>query len=399
MADTSYRDWPFLEDRHRAYANRLQHWCGETLNTAAHDHATVDPVCQGLVAQLGTAGWLQTAVPPDGKLFDFRLLCLTREILAQHDGLADFAFVMQGLGTAAITVFGTQAQKQRWLPPVRAGKAIAALAMTEPQSGSDVAAVATAARSDGDGWVLDGTKTYISNAGIADHYLVLARSDGPGAKGLSLFMVEAGNPGLRVSERQAVIAPHPLGALQFEDCRVPGDALIGARGDGFKAVMTVLDRFRPSVAAAALGMARRALDATLAWTGERALFGTTLGEMPTTQTYLAEMATEIDAAALLVYRAAWAADTSAGRITREASIAKLYGTEAAQRVVDRAVQLHGGAGVIVGSVVEQLYREVRALRIYEGASEVQRLIIAGQTRAAYVTQQADRTTDETADAP
>ena len=383
MADRSYLDWPFLDDRHRAHAATLAAWCADKLSDIEHSRDRIDATCTELVRRLGGDGWLTIPVPEIGKPFDFRMLCLTREILARYDGLADFACIMQGLGTAAITLFGTEEQQQRVLPAAREGRAIAALAMTEPHSGSDVAALATTAVPDSNGWRLDGTKTYISNAGLADHYLVLARSDGPGSKGLSLFLVDASVPGLSVTERQEVIAPHPLGTVKFDACRVPTDALIGARGSGFKAVMTVLDRFRPSVGAAALGFARRALDETLAWSEGRAMFGTTLAEMPTTQTYLAEMATEIDAAALLVYRAAWAADTTAGRITREAAMAKLYATEAAQGIVDKAVQLHGGAGVVMGSVVERLYREVRALRIYEGASEVQRLIIAGQVRATH----------------
>jgi acyl-CoA dehydrogenase len=382
MADTSFLDWPFLDPAHRVHAAALERWCASELAGIVHSEDGVDATCVGLVRRLGAAGWLAIAVPEQGPV-DIRALCLSREILARHDGLADFAFVMQGLGTAAVALFGSDAQKARILPPARTGRAVAALAMTEPQSGSDVAAIAMRATADGDGWLLDGSKTYISNTGIADHYLVLARSDGPGSRGLSLFLVPANAPGLAVGARQQVIAPHPLGTLVFSGCRLPSDALVGARGAGFKAVMTVLDRFRPSVGAAALGFARRAFDEALAWSEGRALFGTTLAEMPTTQTYLAEMALEIDAAALLVYRAAWAADTRPGRITREASMAKLYATEAAQRVVDKAVQLHGGAGVVVGSVVERLYREVRALRIYEGASEVQRLIIAGQARAAF----------------
>lgn len=383
MADRSYLGWPFLTDAHRAHAAALEEWCVRGLAGIGHDRELVDETCVGLVRRLGEAGWLAVAVPEAGAAFDVRALCLTREILARHDGLADFAFIMQGLGTAAVALFGSEAQQRRTLAPARAGQSIAALAMTEPQSGSDVAAVTTTAVPDGDGWVIDGEKTYISNAGIADHYLVLARSDGPGARGLSLFLVPADAPGLSVSARQQVIAPHPLGTLVFAGCRVGSDALVGPRGGGFKAIMTVLDRFRPSVGAAALGFARCAFDQALGWSEGRALFGTTLAEMPTTQTYLAEMATEIDAAALLVYRAAWAADTQSGRTTREASMAKLFATEAAQRIVDQAVQLHGGAGVIVGAVVERLYREVRALRIYEGASEVQRLIIAGQARAAF----------------
>ncbi|MEZ5670828.1 MAG: acyl-CoA dehydrogenase family protein [Alphaproteobacteria bacterium] len=383
MADRSFLDWPFLTDAHRALADRLESWCAARLARFGHGEATVDADCRALVAALGEAGWLGIPVPDDGKPLDVRALCLARETLARHHGLADFALVMQGLGTAALAAFGSPAQRARILPPVREGRAIAALAMTEPQSGSDVAAVATAAVEDAGGWVLDGEKTLISNAGIADHYLVLARSDGPGTRGLSLFVAPADAPGLTVAERQQAIAPHPLGRLAFDGCRLPADALVGPRGGGFKAVMTVLDRFRPSVGAAALGFARRALDEALAWSERRPMFGTTLADMPVTQAALADMALDIDAAALLVYRAAWRADTVDGRNTREASMAKLFATEAAQRVVDAAVQMHGGSGVVLGSVVERLYREVRALRIYEGASEVQRQIVGAQTRAAF----------------
>lgn len=383
MPDASFLDWPFLDDAHRAHAAALERWCGTGLAGIAHAESSVDATCTELVRKLGDAGWLGVAVPEPGAAIDVRALCLSREILARHDGLADFAFVMQGLGTAAVALFGSAEQQRQVLPPARAGRTIAALAMTEPQSGSDVAAIATTATAEGGDWVLDGAKTYISNAGIADHYLVLARSDGEGTRGLSLFLVPADAPGLSVSARQQVMAPHPLGSLAFAGCHVPAEALVGPRGGGFKALMTVLDRFRPSVGAAALGFARRAFDEALAWSEDRRMFGTTLAEMPATQGYLAEMATGIDTAALLVYRAAWAADTRSDRITREASMAKLHATETAQRVVDLAVQLHGGAGVVVGSVVERLYREVRALRIYEGASEVQRLIIAGQARAAF----------------
>ena len=306
-----------------------------------------------------------------------RSLALVRETLARHDGLADFAFAMQGLGAGPISLFGKDAQRAAWLPKTRAGKAIAAFALTEPASGSDVANIATSARRDGDAYVLDGEKTWISNGGIADVYVVFARTgEAPGARGLSAFIVEGGNPGLTVAERIAVIAPHPLARLKFENCRVPAEALIGKPGEGFKVAMATLDVFRTTVGAAALGFARRALAETVARVRKRQLFGAPMAELQMVQGHLADMAVELDAAALLVYRAAWTKDAGAARVTREAAMAKLYATEAAQRIIDAAVQLHGGDGVRAGHPVETLYREIRALRIYEGASDVQKIIIA-----------------------
>jgi acyl-CoA dehydrogenase len=382
VGDRSYLGWPFFEERHRALAAKAEDWAAATIPGLV-DHADVDGTCRRLVAALGAAGVLDYSAPADGR-FDVRALCLLREILARHNGLADFAFAMQGLGTGAITLAGSDAVKARFLPPVRAGKAIAAFALTEPEAGSDVAQIALAATPAGNDAVrLDGEKTWISNGGIADSYVVFARTgEAPGARGLSAFVVPADTRGLAVAERLETVAPHPLARLRFDDCRVPLANRLGAGGDGFKIAMATLDIFRPSVGAAALGFARRALDATLARVRSRKLFGAPLADMQLTQTALAEMATDIDAAALLVYRAAWTRDSGAPRITREAAMAKMVATENAQAVIDRAVQLHGGEGVRAGSVPETLYREIRALRIYEGATEVQKLIIARQLLSA-----------------
>ncbi len=378
MADRSYLDWPFLEPRHRDLAERLEGWCGRHLPVG---HADVDAACRGLVTELGAGGWLSHTAPGPAGGFDVRTLCLIRETLARHDGLADFAFAMQGLGMGAVSLFGTEAQRA-WLAETTAGRAIAAFALTEPDSGSDVAATATTAREDAGGWVLDGEKTWISNGGIADVYTVFARTgEAPGAKGLSAFLVPADTPGLEVVARLEVSAPHPLAHLRFSGLRLPAEARIGEGGAGFRIAMSVLDVFRATVGAAALGFARRALDAALERVRARRLFGAPMGDLQLVQAHLAEMGLEVDAAALLVYRAAWTRDMGAPRITREAAMAKLYATEAAQRVVDQAVQLHGGDGVKQGTVVESLYREVRALRIYEGASDVQKIVIARQLLA------------------
>jgi acyl-CoA dehydrogenase len=332
------------------------------------------------VARLGRDGWLKpTAVDTanPGPL-DVRALCITRETLARHDGLADFAFAMQGLGTGAISLFGSQEQKQ-WLKKTRAGEAIPAFALSEPRSGSDVANMEMTAARDGDGYVLTGEKTWISNGGIADLYIVFARTgEAPGARGLSAFLVPADSPGLTVAERIEVIAPHPLARLSFEGVRVPSSALIGKPGDGFRIAMSVLDVFRSTVGAAALGFARRALDESLKRAAERKLFGAPMAELQMVQGHIADMALDIDAAALLVYRAAWTKDMGAPRVTREAAMAKLFATDKAQEVIDKAVQLHGGDGVRKGHIVESLYREIRALRIYEGASDVQKVVIARQ---------------------
>lgn len=372
MVDRSFLDWPFFEDRHRELANALEEWAAANLPV---DHSDVDAACRGLVAALGQAGWLRhTGAAPD-----LRSLCLIRETLARHDGLADFAFAMQGLGTGPITLFGTDEQKA-WLDRTRAGKAISAFALTEPRSGSDVANSEMTAQRDGDSYILSGEKTWISNGGIADVYTLFARTgEASGAKGLSAFVVTPDLPGFSIAERLDTIAPHPLATLRFDNVRVPASALIGSPGEGFRIAMSVLDVFRPTVAAAALGFARRALDAALQRVTERHVQGAPLANLQMVQGHIADMALEVDAAALLVYRAAWLRDSGAPRNTREAAMAKLYSTEAAQRVIDTAVQLHGGEGVRSGGVVETLYREIRALRIYEGASDVQRVVIARQT--------------------
>ncbi|MBL4917047.1 acyl-CoA dehydrogenase family protein [Szabonella alba] len=373
MADETFLDWPFFEPRHREMRAALEEWCAANLPV---DHGDVDAACRGLVAALGAAGVLRHSGAGEGERLDVRSLCLIRETLARHDGLADFAFAMQGLGMGAISLLGTPAQRA-WLDRTRAGTAISGFALTEPGSGSDVAATATVAERVPGGWRITGEKTYISNGGIADLYVVFARTgEAPGARGLSAFLMPADVPGLEVVERIGVIAPHPLAHLRFNGVVLPDTALIGQPGEGFKIAMSVLDVFRSTVGAAALGFARRALDEALARVQARQIGGQPLAAQQMVQGHLADMALEIDASALLVYRAAWVKDQGAARVTREAAMAKLHATEAAQRVIDMAVQLHGGDGVRQGFVVESLYREIRALRIYEGASDVQRIVIA-----------------------
>ncbi|WP_135450255.1 acyl-CoA dehydrogenase family protein [Tabrizicola caldifontis] len=373
MSDRSFLDWPFFESRHRDLAARLEDWCAGYLPV---DHGDVDAACRALVVALGQGGWLRHSGAGEGERLDVRTLCLIRETLARHDGLADFAFAMQGLGMGAVSLFGTPSQRA-WLEQTREGRAISGFALTEPGSGSDVAATATTATRVQGGWLIEGEKTWISNGGIADVYVLFARTgEAPGARGLSAFLMPVDTPGLEVVERLEVIAPHPLATLRMRGMVLPEDALIGAPGEGFKLAMSVLDVFRPTVGAAALGFARRALDEALARVRARRIQGQALAELQMVQGHLADMALKIDAAALLVYRAAWVKDMGAARVTREAAMAKLYATEAAQEVIDMAVQLHGGDGVRYGSVVESLYREIRALRIYEGASDVQRVVIA-----------------------
>ncbi len=390
MSDQSYLEWPFLEDSHRALARDIRTWSEREIAPLAEeepaDRAGLDALMRELVNRLAAGGWLQYTVPaPWGgraRTLDVRALCLIRETLAFHSGIADLAFVMQGLGTGPISLFGSEDMRRRYLPDVAAGRRIAAFALSEPQSGSDVAAMTTAARQDGGDYVIDGEKTLISNGGLADQYVVFARTgEAPGARGLSAFVVDADAPGFSVIEHFDIIAPHPLARLGFENCRVPASQMLGEPGDGFKVAMASLDVFRPTVGGAALGFARRACDEALAHAQARRSFGKPLAEHQLIQAKIADMALRIDAAALLVCRAAWARDTRPGRVTREAAMAKLYATESAQEVVDEAVQIFGGMGVVVGSTVERLYREVRALRIYEGASEIQRLIIAGQALA------------------
>ena len=377
MHDTTFLDWPFFDARHRALHGELAAWCASHL---AHvDHTDVDTSCRKLVRALGDAGWLKHSAPDPAQAnakLDVRTLALIRETLARHDGLADFAFAMQGLGAGPISLFGTPAQKAAWLPKTRAGQAISAFALTEPASGSDVANLTTSARRDANSYVIDGEKTWISNGGIADVYVVFARTSPGGAKGLSAFIVPADTPGLDIAERLHVMAPHPLARLTFNNCRVPADAIIGGEGDGFRIAMGNLDVFRSTVGGAALGFARKALGLSLKRTQERQLFGAPLSDLQMVQGHLADMALRVDASALLVYRAAWTKDQGAPRVSREAAMAKLYATDAAQEVIDAAVQIHGGEGVRSGHPVEMLYRDIRALRIYEGASDVQKVIIA-----------------------
>ncbi|SNZ20337.1 acyl-CoA dehydrogenase family protein [Cohaesibacter gelatinilyticus] len=385
MADQSYLSWPFLEDKHRELATTLRQWASDNLSNI--DHSDVDNACKDLVAKLGTAGWANhSAIDPTdaSSRLDVRSLCLLRETLAYHDGLADFSFAMQGLGTGAISLFGSDAQKAEWLPKTRSGQAIAAFALTEPSSGSDVANSTMTATEDGDHFILNGEKTWISNGGIADVYTLFARTgEAPGARGLSAFVIPAGLEGFEVAERLETIAPHPLALLRFTNCRVPKSCLLGERGQGFKIAMSVLDVFRTTVAAAALGFARRALDEALVRVTSRKIQGAPLFDLQMVQGHIADMALDVDAAALLIYRAAWAKDSGAPRVSREAAMAKLFSTEQAQIIIDKAVQLHGGDGVRHGEMVEQLYRDIRALRIYEGASDVQKIIIARQTLTAF----------------
>lgn len=371
-------DWPFFEGGHRALATELDSWCTAHLD---HGHGIdVDAECKRLVKLLGEAGWLRHAIAGvalggAAEVIDTRAICLLRETLARYNGLADFAFAMQGLGSGAISLAGTAAQRERYLPRVARGEALAAFALSEPEAGSDVAAMQCAAAEDGDSYVLNGEKTWISNGGIADFYVVFARTgEAPGSRGISAFIVDADLPGFEIAERIEVIAPHPLARLKFTNCRVAKSQMVGAPGEGFKVAMRTLDVFRTSVAAASLGFARRALQEGLQQAHGRKMFGATLGDLPLTQVKLADMACTVDSSALLVYRAAWQRDQGQN-VTREAAMAKLMATEGAQRVIDAAVQMFGGRGVQSGEMVESLYREIRALRIYEGASEVQQLII------------------------
>ena len=380
--------WPFFEERHRAFASAIDAWAAREVRDV---HATdVDTLCRRLVRQLGDAGWLRhtvagTAFGGAAEAIDTRMLCLARETLARHAGLADFAFAMQGLGSGAISLAGTPEQKAHWLPRVAGGHAIAAFALSEPDAGSDVAAMQCAAHIEGEHAVLDGEKTWISNGGIADFYVVFARSaEAPGSRGISAFIVEAGTPGFEIAERIDVIAPHPLARLRFTNCRVPLTSRIGAAGDGFKIAMRTLDVFRTSVAAAALGFARRALEEGLQRATTRKMFGQTLADFQLTQAKLAQMATTIDSAALLTYRAAWQRDQGEN-VTAQAAMAKLAATEGAQQVIDAAVQLFGGLGVTSEHPVERLYREIRSLRIYEGATEVQQLIIGRELLKGHAT--------------
>ena len=374
MADKTYLGWPFFEPRHAVLERELDAWAAQ--HVADAHGSDVDAECRSLVRKLGQAGWLNHAIAGEGNAIDTRAICLIRETLARHNGLADFAFAMQGLGSGAISLFGSDANKQQYLPRVARGEAIAAFALSEPAAGSDVAAMQCAARADGDSYVLDGEKTWISNGGIADFYVVFARTgEAPGARGISAFIVDADTPGFHIAERIDVIAPHPLARLRFDGCRVPAGKRLGEAGQGFKVAMATLDVFRTSVAAAALGFARRAMDEAMRHASSRKMFGQVLSDFQLTQAKLAQMATHIDSSALLTYRAAWQRDQGR-KVTREAAMAKMAATETAQQVIDAAVQMFGGLGVVSEHPVERLYREIRALRIYEGATEVQQLIIA-----------------------
>jgi acyl-CoA dehydrogenase len=372
MADSSFLSWPFFEPKHRDLAAKLQRWCEKKLPKAGGD---LDEDCRKLVSELGRAGFLKLCVADGDRRPDVRSLAIARETLAYHSALADFAFAMQGLGSGAISLFGTVEQKREWLPKVASGEAIAAFAMTEPECGSDAANIQTSAMSDGNEWMLVGEKTLISNGGIADFYLTFARTgEGEGARGLSAFIVPAN--GIEVAERIEVIAPHPLARLKYDNVRIPADALVGEAGEGFRIGMETLNLFRVTVGAAALGFARRALDEAISFASKRRLGSGTLADNAVTQAKLADMALAVDASALLIYRAAWRQDVGGSDNRRAAAMAKLNATESAQQVIDAAVQMHGGAGVTRGVKVEELYRDIRALRIYEGASEVQRQIIA-----------------------
>jgi acyl-CoA dehydrogenase len=400
-AAPSFLDWPFFDESHRELARRLRAWATAHLprRTPAEDRESVDNACRQLVRALGQAGWTRYSVPGEAPRgtpgaerirFDVRALALIRETLAYHDALADFAFGMQGLGSGAISLAGSPELQARYLPRVAAGEAIAAFALSEPDAGSDVAALRCHATRTPDGYKLEGEKTWISNGGIADFYCVFARTSGPdvrpdgttSADGITAFVIDATTPGLSISRRIETISPHPLATLTFHDCRIPAAQRLGAEGEGFKTAMRTLDVFRTSVAGAALGFAQRALDEALAHASQRAMFGKTLADFQLTQAALAEMATGLDAARLLTYRAAWLRD-SGERATSAVAMAKMTATETAQQVIDRAVQLFGGRGVARGEVVEHLYRDIRALRIYEGATEVQKLIIGRElTRGA-----------------
>ena len=395
MADAAYLDWPFFDAHHAALARELDAWAAQHLH-AAHG-SDVDAECRALVRALGDAGWLRHAVAGTehggaAEAIDTRAICLIRETLARHSGLADFAFAMQGLGSGAISLAGTPEQKRRWLAPVARGDAIAAFALSETDAGSDVAAMRCRATREGDDYVLDGEKTWISNGGIADQYVVFARTAdaeaAKGSRGISAFIVAAGAPGFEIAERIDVIAPHPLARLRFTQCRIPAAQRLGAEGEGFKLAMRTLDIFRTSVAGAALGFARRALDEALQRATSRRMFGGVLADLQLTQARLAQMATTVDSAALLTYRAAWLRDQGRG-VTKEAAMAKMVATEGAQQVIDAAVQLWGGLGVVSEQPVERLYREIRALRIYEGATEVQQLIIARELLRAPMATPAD----------
>jgi acyl-CoA dehydrogenase len=373
-------DWPWFSEAHRELDRSLSAWLAEHKSLREPDEGDIDATCRKIVRELGEAGWLSFAVPAEigGRTdrLDVRSLCLIREKLAYESGLADFSFAMQGLGAGPISLYGSDELKRRYLPRVATGVAIAAFAISEAEAGSDVSGMRTTARRDGDDYVIEGEKTWISNGGIADFYVTFCRA--AGSDSFIALVVEPDDPGFAVANRITTIAPHPLATLRFDSCRVPASRVVGDAAKGLRVALGTLDIFRTTVGAAALGFARRALDEALQFATARSLFGKSLSELQLTQAQLADMATDVDASALLVYRSAWTRDSGAERVTREAAMAKMFSTEAAQRVIDRAVQLLGGRGVVSGNPVERLYREIRALRIYEGTTEVQKLVIAGQ---------------------
>lgn len=386
IIDQSYLEWPFFEDHHRNLANDLESWCQKNIKNI--DHSDVDQACKDILQKLAEGGWLKYVIPKAyGGIFDdfdVRSLCIIRETLARHDGLADFVFAMQGLGSGTITLFGSEENKTEYLPFVANGEKMAAFALTELESGSDVANMTTTAELNDDHYIINGDKTFISNGGIADYYVLFARTgDAPGAKGLSAFILDADTAGLEVTERINVTAPHPLATLSFKNCKIEKTKRLGNSGDGFKAAMATLDIFRTTVGAAALGFSRCALSEAATRTNERNLFGAPLNNLQLVQGMLAECATDVDTSALLIYRAAWTRDTKERRVTREAAMAKMHSTETAQQVIDKAIQIFGGQGVVSGVKVEELYREIRALRIYEGATEVQKVIIARELLKSY----------------
>lgn len=375
----SFFSLPFFSESHRAFERGLRRWA--MAQSEEKNEKDADVICRNYVRDLGKSGWLRYTVPAEyggiSESLDLRSLCIARETLGFFSGLLDFSFAMQGLGAGPISLFGSSELKKKYLPRVAKGEAIAAFAISESLAGSDISAMKTKARKDGDSYVIDGEKTWISNAGIADFHVVFCRLADT-EKDFIALVVEPTDKGFSVSERIETIAPHPLGTLKFENCRVPGDRVVGESGRGLRVALGTLDVFRTTVGAAALGFARRAMSEAVAHVNQRQMLGGKLSELQMTQAAIAEMATEIDASALLIYRSAWTRDNGAERVTREAAMAKMYATEAAQRVIDRAVQLLGGRGVVSGNPVERLYREIRSLRIYEGTTEVQKLVIAGQ---------------------
>lgn len=386
IIDQSYLEWPFFEDHHRNLASDLESWCQKNIKDI--DHSDVDQACRDILQKLAEGGWLKYVIPKAyGGIFDdfdVRSLCIIRETLARHDGLVDFVFAMQGLGSGTITLFGSEENKTEYLPFVANGEKMAAFALTELESGSDVANMTTTAKLNDDHYIINGDKTFISNGGIADYYVLFARTgDAPGAKGLSAFILNADTEGLEITERINVTAPHPLATLSFKNCKIEKTKRLGNSGDGFKAAMATLDIFRTTVGAAALGFSRCALSEAATRTNERNLFGAPLNNLQLVQGMLAECATDVDTSALLIYRAAWTRDTKERRVTREAAMAKMHSTETAQQVIDKAIQIFGGQGVVSGVKVEELYREIRALRIYEGATEVQKVIIARELLKSY----------------